>query len=180
MEIYTKLQNLLGKKLVHAALTKEEARVLVEAVKLVPKNGIVVQIGAWKGVSSSVLLATRPDIHLYSVDIKPSQEEFETVEKLGLNSDRLERLLGDSGKVGLDWNIEADMLYIDGDHRYNGIMADCKAWLGKVKKGAPVVFHDYIPLRPPPKNQVAEVVDKFFPDKNFAFKGDRMVGFIKE
>lgn len=178
MKIYTRLQNLLGKKLVHAALAMEEAEVLVKAVKRVLPNATVVQIGAWKGVSTAVLLATRPDIYLYSVDIKPRREEFETVEKL-LGSAALERVgrvLGDSGKM--NWQGEANMIYIDGDHREPGIRADCEAWLPKVKPGGVVVFHDYIPLRPPLRNQVAKVVDEYRKDMKEFIRGGRMIGFL--
>ena len=179
MKIYSDLQNLLGKRTVQAALTREEAEALIKAVRQVPQNGTVVQIGAWKGVSTSVLLAIRPDIYLYSVDIKRSKEEFDTVGKLlGKKAlKRLERVLGDSGKM--DWDGQCDMIYIDGDHREPGVRADCKAWIPKVKDGGLVTFHDYIPLRPPPKNQVAVVVDEYCKDMKLFCKGGRVIGFVK-
>lgn len=179
MKIYNDLTKHFGKKLVHAALAEDEMEALVKAVKRVPENGTVVQIGAWKGVSTTVLLATRPDIYLYSVDIKPSREEFQTVEKLlGTEAlDRLERILGNSGEM--DWDGQCDMIYIDGDHREAGIRADCIAWIPKVKKGGLVTFHDYIPLRPPPKNQVAKVVDVQCKRMKQFVKGGRVIGFVK-
>lgn len=180
MKIYSELQDYLGKRLVHAALSVEEAKALAKAVNRVPENGIVAQIGAWKGVSTTMLLGTRPDIYLYSIDIKPSNEEFETVEKI-LGKDalsRLERVLGNSGEM--DWQGDLfDMIYIDGDHREPGVRADCQAWIPKVKDGGLVTFHDYIPLRPPVKNQVAIVVDEYCKNMKQFVKGDRVIGFIK-
>lgn len=39
-----------------------------------------------------------------------------------------------------------DLLYLDGDHNYEGVMADLHAWVPKVKKGGIVAGHDYLNL----------------------------------
>ncbi|MFM5887434.1 MAG: class I SAM-dependent methyltransferase [Dolichospermum sp.] len=35
-----------------------------------------------------------------------------------------------------------DLLFVDGDHSYEGVMADLKAWLPKLKPKAWLVLHD--------------------------------------
>ena len=36
-----------------------------------------------------------------------------------------------------------DMIYIDGDHRYDYVINDIKLWLPKIKKGGIIAGHDY-------------------------------------
>lgn len=36
------------------------------------------------------------------------------------------------------------LLYIDGDHSYDGVLGDVNAWRKKVKKGGIIAFHDYL------------------------------------
>lgn len=38
---------------------------------------------------------------------------------------------------------ELDMVYIDGDHRYEGALADIKGWLPKLRKGGCMTGHDF-------------------------------------
>lgn len=162
-------------KMLGSALTREEALGLVEGVKDLPPNPIIVNIGAWHGTSAVCMLETRPDAYIFSLDVKPWALEEENLKKYGLDHTRVVRILGKSGEV--DWPFQVDAIYIDGDHREPGIRADCEAWLHKVKKGGMILFHDYIPLRPPPKNQVAKVVDTFFPKQKPVIKAGRVIGF---
>lgn len=36
------------------------------------------------------------------------------------------------------------LVYVDGDHSYEGCFADCRAWAPKVKPGGFMAFHDYL------------------------------------
>jgi predicted O-methyltransferase YrrM len=38
---------------------------------------------------------------------------------------------------------ELDMVYVDGDHRYEGAVADIKGWLPKLRKGGCMTGHDF-------------------------------------
>lgn len=60
-----------------------------------------------------------------------------------------------------------DFVYIDGDHRYEGVKKDIELWLPKIKKGGFIGGHDY---NNPPHHGVKKAVDEFFkkqPDKTF-------------
>lgn len=167
-------------KMLGSALTKAEAMALINSAKRLPPNPIIIQIGAWKGTSTVAMLEARPDAFIFSVDIKPWPDERENLIKFGLDHTRVFRVLGDSKQMSWPDKIKADMLYVDGDHRYNGIKADCETWVKTVKSGGLILFHDYIPLRPPPKNQVAKAIDEFFAGRKPFIRAERVIGFVKE
>lgn len=57
---------------------------------------------------------------------------------------RAEFLRGDSTEMAKEVkDNELALLYIDGDHSYEGVIADLKAWTCKVKKDGIIAFHDY-------------------------------------
>lgn len=161
-----------------SALTREEALGLARGVKDLPPDPVIVNIGAWHGTSAVALLETRPDAFIFSLDVKRWALEEENLKAHGLDHTRVVRILGKSGEV--DWPFEVDAIYIDGDHREAGIRADCQAWLHKVKPGGMILFHDYIPLRPPKKNQVAKVVDRFFEGQKPEYRAGRVIVFRKK
>ena len=57
------------------------------------------------------------------------------------------------------------MVYIDGDHRKEPVLADINAWLPKVKKGGIIGGHDYMP-KMRHNHQVKLAVDEFFGEEN--------------
>jgi predicted O-methyltransferase YrrM len=156
-------------------LTMGEATALAECVKRLPKNPVIIQIGANEGLSTIAMLETRSDAFIFSIDLKPYRQEKENLIKLGLDPRRVVRVLGNSQKM--DWPYLVDMIYVDGDHRYNGVEADIKNWFGRVIPGGLIVFHDYIPKGAPPKNQVAQVVDEYFQRMESFIRVERVIGF---
>lgn len=156
-------------------LHKCEAEALINCVRHLRNDSLVVQIGASKGISTVAMLEARPDVFIFSIDIEPCPWEKESIIKAGLDCNRVIRVLGDSKQI--NWPFPVDMLYIDGDHSYDGIKGDCEAWLGKVRPGGLAVFHDYVLKGAKPTNQVAQVVDSFFQDKEPFVRIDRIIGF---
>jgi cephalosporin hydroxylase len=55
-------------------------------------------------------------------------------------------------------NESIDFLFIDGDHRYEGVKQDLKLWMPKIKKGGVIAGHDYNE----PTCGVKQAVDEFF------------------
>ena len=43
---------------------------------------------------------------------------------------------------------EVDLLFIDGDHRYEGVKRDFEMYSGLVRRGCPITFHDIVPGDP--------------------------------
>jgi len=139
-------------------LTENEAIALAEIAKTLSANPIIIQIGAYIGASTIALLETRQDATIFSVDIKPSMQEIINVAEAGLDTNRVIRLLGDSGNIGKHFPYQCDLLFFDGDHREAGIRRDIETWLHTAKGS--IAFHDYILDNPPARNQVAKVVDE--------------------
>lgn len=50
---------------------------------------------------------------------------------------------GDSEMVAQLFDRPISLLFIDGDHSYEGVQKDHNAWVHKVKKGGTVLYHDY-------------------------------------
>ena len=44
------------------------------------------------------------------------------------------------------------MIWIDGDHSYEGVKGDIDAWTRRVRKGGVIAFHDYFEDDPPAHN----------------------------
>ena len=155
-------------------ITKEEALALSQIAKQLPPNPVIVQIGAYWGVSTAVMLETRPDAFIFSIDINPCEQEQQTLFDLELDYLRVVRVLGKSEDIGKHWPYRCDMLFVDGDHTLLGCLADCNAWLDKTDIA---VFHDYMPENAPPKNQVYQVVkEKFYRQKPIIRAGS-LIGF---
>lgn len=154
-------------------MTRNEAMALASCALLLPPNPVIIQIGAYIGASTIAMLETRPDAFIFSIDLKPYPQERENLIAAGLDANRVVRVLGDSSQIS--WPYPVDMLFIDGGHFYEAVKADCAAWLDRVK--GYVIFHDYIPVGAPPKNQVARVVREIFGNEQPFVQVERIIGF---
>jgi hypothetical protein len=137
-------------------------------VARVPKNGSIAEIGVMRGKLSHWLLTTRSDIRLLMVDnwLPPAQRTKsyrrtgdksalrgpESVERDKLATYR--RVSAFPGRciiMCMDSLVAAaqipdrsiDLVFLDADHSYKGVVADLKAWAPKVKPGAYIGGHDY-------------------------------------
>lgn len=143
-------------------MTIKEADALSEAVMALPYPGpVIIQVGAYIGASTCAILRARPDAFIFSIDIKPWRDEAENVAAMGLPVNNVVRLLGESARIGAAWPYQVDMVYIDGDHRYEAVKVDILTWIPKVKTSGLLGFHDYILFpKPPIKGNVAKAVDE--------------------
>ena len=132
---------------------------LQKVSKLLPKDAIFVNIGAYMESSTACILYGRPDIVAYSIDIEMCQNGLDNLEKLGLSA---VRLLGTSQDHGKKWDSEIDMVYIDGDHSYESVKEDIELWVPWVKKNGFIAFHDYgTPHTPGVVKAVDEFVEEY-------------------
>lgn len=115
----------------------------------------LVEIGSYLGASSSFIAAgirssDNPNKKVYCVDtwtnIAMSEGQRETFGEFISNTsnsrDQIVAIKSDSKEAACSFNQPVSFLFIDGDHSYEGVMADVKAWFPLLQPGAVVVFHD--------------------------------------
>lgn len=142
-------------------MNKEEKKFLKDMVKLLPDKCEVVEIGSWTGGSSEVLAkALVGKGGLTCVDLwdyheghcHPSLHKMAL--KLGgdifsLFKDRVKgynviSIKGRSDDVSDGFEDDSlDMVFLDGDHSYEGVKSDIEHWLPKIKQGGVMCGHDY-------------------------------------
>lgn len=125
----------------------------------------LVEIGVWHGVTTRRLRAAMaPDGVLYAVDPFPAgrlgwslQRTIARREVAGVAGGRVEwvRLTGDqAGRAHLArGGAPVDFLFLDGDHSYEGLEADWRAWSGVIARGGIVALHD---SRPTPSRPIED------------------------
>lgn len=114
----------------------------------------VVEIGVWHGVTTAVLRrAMAPDGLLWAVDPFPAgrlgfslQAPIAHAEVRRIRNGRVRwiRMTGeDAANVyRQDAGPPVDLIFIDGDHSYEGLLRDWRAWSPLVARGGVVCLHD--------------------------------------
>jgi predicted O-methyltransferase YrrM len=130
-----------------------EGRFLYWLAGKVPAGGIAVEIGSFRGKSSVFLAAGLENAKLFCVDTwlndaMPYDARYDVMPEFLENTKRfrhrIETLRGTSSVVAASWSRDRsiDLLFIDGDHSYEGCSEDLRAWLVFVRRGGWVAFHD--------------------------------------
>lgn len=131
-------------------LFPDEVPELKRLVRNLKKEPTVVNIGAGSGTSTLAMLEARPEVVVVSIDIQQEDSplgslagELSVIAKAGL-ADRLTQVHDDSKSVGRGWPTDAvDLVFIDGDHSFEGCAGDIICWLRNLKPGGVMVVHDY-------------------------------------
>lgn len=130
-----------------------------------PKGGVGMEIGVWKGEFSAKLLAgTRPRL-LHLVDpwkvaedpqhkiamygaARVTQAEMDVIheqvaKRFSANPEVKLHRATSTGVLGGMADESLDYVYVDGDHSYEGALADLRAALPKIKTGGFICGDDY-------------------------------------
>ncbi|MEA2393726.1 MAG: hypothetical protein QOJ82_1617 [Solirubrobacteraceae bacterium] len=103
----------------------------------------VVETGRLRGGSTFLLACANPRVPIFSVDISPKDDEglseLMARRRVGAN---VELVVGDSRNVDYPEVGDIDLLFVDGDHSYDGCLADLRNWYPKLVPGGHVVLHD--------------------------------------
>jgi predicted O-methyltransferase YrrM len=144
-----------------------ELDLLIHTVKSLPANPIVANLGAGGGTSGTAIAESRNDVTLITVDktfdaspLGCIVAEINALKEIGLHDkmvkeNRYFTIHGNSPDVGLYWeqhanqfgiHPELDMVFIDGDHSYEGCKADIEMWTPHIRHEGIVAIHDYDPV----------------------------------
>lgn len=135
-------------------LLEGQERWLFEAAYSLPDRASVVEIGSFMGRSTcSLAFGCRgSQKRVFAIDsfngndgdfpARGFFDEFSAnVARCGL-SQYVEPVVGVSHEVARTWSKPIDLLFIDGSHRYEDVLADFEAFFPHVVPGGLVAFHD--------------------------------------
>jgi predicted O-methyltransferase YrrM len=108
--------------------------------------GDIVEIGTYVGTSLTALaLAQKLSGHnrvIQAMDLRKQPSLDGNLEQAGVR--HLTRLhVGDSADAATSWSRPLELLWIDGDHSYEGCVRDIRAWERHVMPGGFIAFHDF-------------------------------------
>ena len=126
--------------------------ILYDIIKTYPDDYHLnyVEIGCYAGGSAS-LVTQRKNTNIFSIDLgTPILPEIpiKNIEKFNIFNNHYEYIQGNSQKIETLEKLKTfiddiDVLFIDGDHSYNGVKNDFNLYSPLVKNGGYVVFDDY-------------------------------------
>jgi len=166
--------------------TEAEQDYLVRLAASVPEDGAIVEIGGEFGQSAS-LFAHGADktVSITTVDLFPGElvdAHIGNLSEAGFEG-RTVQIKGDSKTVGKAWDTEIDLLFVDGDHSYNGAKADLQIWSPLVKPLGALVVHDCVtPDNTTPHAlhfEVNRAVDEWYAANTKQFKEEGTVGTMR-
>ena len=130
-----------------AAILQHERAFLEGLTAILPEGARVVNIGSYSGASTIAILRGARDIQdfrLSSIDIEPCPVEWQYAEVCGLaDPRRFTQIVGDSKVIGKKWQAPLHLVFIDGDHTYEGCKADIEAWEPYIVENGYLMIHDY-------------------------------------
>jgi predicted O-methyltransferase YrrM len=164
----------------------------INFLKKLPKNGIVAEIGVWRGKNALNILNNCEPSQLYLIDTwitrtKPGDEKVRTKEEWQEILNKVYELFNDHDHVKIirQESLEAsksfddeffDWIYIDAGHSYSSCYLDLMAWFPKIKIGGYICGHDYCENRATVKKSfgVKQAVDRFM------LENDAEIEFLSE
>jgi predicted O-methyltransferase YrrM len=136
-----------------ASLQLDEAALLYRLARNVAPGAAVAEIGRFKGGSTLLVASALPEgAELWSYDFHVAlradmagaeldAELTAALERFGLR-DRVHLVVGDSRVV--EPPRECALVFVDGDHTYEGARADYERWSKLVASGGHLLFHDAV------------------------------------
>lgn len=128
------------------AFSTFDMEILVPEVEKLKRGQVYLEIGVDKGKSLSVArMVANEGVEIYGVDLRPDPEVPGT-----------HFLHGDSSEIASAFGETVNVIFIDGDHSYEGCKADIDAWFPHMAKDGVMLFHDCDATSPGVVQAVAE------------------------
>jgi predicted O-methyltransferase YrrM len=116
-------------------------------------GGLALEVGSFKGKSAGFIAAGLPTggrlacVDTWRNDAMPYDAPDDSFPAFQNNTaryrDSIETHRGSSCSVASGWKRPVDLLFIDGDHSYEGCGTDLQAWLPLVRPHGWVALHDF-------------------------------------
>lgn len=115
------------------AFSTFDMEVMIPELEKLKDNEIYLEIGVDKGKSLRVARTILPpEVVVCGVDLRPDP-----------HVERTRFFQGDSKEIARTWPLwKVSVLFVDGDHSYEGCKADITSWLPHMKHGGVMLFHD--------------------------------------
>jgi predicted O-methyltransferase YrrM len=134
-------------------LYPSEGKWLFDAARSLPKDATIVEIGSFKGRSTCCLAfgCRGTNKRVFAVDTfdgGPDLQRHDSFREFCLNikrcqlSEYVEPVRGISWEIAKTWNKPIHLLFIDGSHIYEDVLADFASFLAHVVPGSIIAFHD--------------------------------------
>lgn len=103
----------------------------------------VVETGRMHGGSTFLLACANREVPIHSIDIEPQNDDRlrEILKRQGFG-DNVDLIVGDSQRTKYPQIAEIDLLFVDGDHSYEGCTRDLENWYPNLVPGGHVILHD--------------------------------------
>lgn len=115
-----------------------------ELLSLMPKDGVVAELGTWRGAFAGDILKRAAPRRLHLVDIDFSQVPAALLadSRVTAHQGLTHEVLAEFADATFDW------IYVDADHSYDGAMRDARAAAAKLKPGGYLLFNDFAHIDP--------------------------------
>jgi SAM-dependent methyltransferase len=135
-------------------------------------GAVIVEIGSFKGRSTACLAlgCLETSKRVYAIDtFNGNDVDFEArnyFDQFQFNLERLRLsayvypLVGWSTEIGKQWTEPIDLLFIDGSHQYDDVLADFESFYPHLKPGGIVAFHDVVETWPGPLKCWQEIASR--------------------
>jgi predicted O-methyltransferase YrrM len=131
--------------------TNFELLKLYSLSKTLKRSSVVVEIGSYIGASSIFIAkALSDDSKLYCIDTwqndAMTEGNWDSYTEFSKNiksvKNKIIKIRQTSVEAGINFNEMIDLIFIDGDHSYEGVKKDIDIWFPKLKTGGIIIMHD--------------------------------------
>ena len=163
-------------------LSEREAQFLYETAKKASKDGVIVEIGSWKGKSTICLAKGSLEgnkVSVYAIDPHTGSSEHQKDGKPVWTFDEFKKNIENAGASDIvtpivefsheavkEWNKPISFLWIDGAHEYEFVKKDFELWSPFLIDGGIIAFHDVVGGRFTGPRKV--ILESIFRNKNFS------------
>lgn len=149
----------------HTSFEEEECRAYFDVLMSLPEGSEIIEVGLEYGRSSSIAIQVAKERRLKYCGIDPFEGHPEIKEAWRIMSLSIcAEYAGVFYRKGTDIEIaptrDIAAILIDGDHSYEGVMADCQRFLPHVAKNGYAMLHDFDRESLP---EVTKAADAYFP-----------------